>query len=290
MTHGGPTLTDLRAAADTLRSWIGEADRVLIGAGAGLSVAAGYDYADTRRFAELFPALHRLGLRARYQLIGLRLPPDLLWGYWSVHVTDIRFGPGPHPVYRGLRDLVGDRHHFVMTSNVDALFSRNGFDAGRIFTPQGDYGRYQCERPCARDTWPSKPIIDAALAAYDPATGRVTDPAAIPACPNCGGEVFLNVHKGPEYIPDPYLPAGRRLQAWLDDGPADERLLVLDIGSGYNTPTVVRLPMERIARSRAHGRLLRVNPVQPEVPALPGGRALGIAAGAGDLLAAAAGH
>jgi NAD-dependent SIR2 family protein deacetylase len=271
---------------DTVRRWLADADRVLIGAGAGLSAAAGYDYGDTTRFAELFPALRRRGLRARYQLIGAHLPPDLLWGYWATHVTDIRFSLGPHPVYRQLRDLVGDRDHFVMTSNVDALFARNGFDPDRIFTVQGDYGRYQCETPCTRETWPSKPIIDRAVAAYDPATGRVTDPDAIPACPRCGGEVFLNVHKGPEYIGDPYLPAGRRLQAWLRDAPADERLLVFDIGSGFNTPSVIRWPMEKIADARPNGRLIRVNPQHPDVPAHLAGRAIGTDVDAGRLLTA----
>ncbi|MEU8663552.1 NAD-dependent protein deacetylase of SIR2 family, partial [Actinoplanes philippinensis] len=108
----------------TVRRWIAGADRILIGAGAGLSVAAGYDYGDETRFAELFPALHRRGLRARYQLIGRRLPPPLMWGYWGRHVADIRFGPGGHDVYQRLRALVGDRDHFVMTSNVDGLFAR----------------------------------------------------------------------------------------------------------------------------------------------------------------------
>jgi len=290
--HGGPnvlsTVTDLNVVADTVRHWLDDADRVLIGAGAGLSAAAGYDYGDTARFAELFPTLHRRGLRARYQLIGASLPPDLLWGYWATHITDIRFSPGPHPVYQQLRDQIGNRDHFVMTSNVDALFARNGFDPDRIFTMQGDYGRYQCETPCTRDTWPSRPIVDRALAAYDAATGKVTDPDAIPACPNCGGDVFLNVHKGPEYIVDPYLPTGLRLQTWLRDAPADERLLVFDIGSGYNTPSVIRWPMERLAHARPNGRLIRINTQHPEVPAELTGRAIGTDIGADQLLAALA--
>jgi NAD-dependent SIR2 family protein deacetylase len=262
---------------ETLRRWVAEADRILIGAGAGLSVAAGYDYGDERRFAELFPALHRRGLRARYQLIGRPLPPPLMWGYWATHVADIRFSPGTHRVYQQLRALVGDRDHFVMTSNVDGLFERNGFDPDRIFTPQGDYAYYQCETPCTGRTWDSRPIIDAAAAAYDPSTGEVTDPAALPACPNCGGEVFLNVRKGPEFLVDGYLPAGRRLQEWLSTTDPASSLLVLDIGSGHNTPGVIRRPMERVAAAHPRGRLARINPQHPEVPAGLGSRALGIA-------------
>lgn len=33
-----------------------------------------------------------------------------------------------------------DKDTFVLTSNVDMLFPRNGFDEARLFTPQGDYG------------------------------------------------------------------------------------------------------------------------------------------------------
>ncbi|KUL25675.1 SIR2 family NAD-dependent protein deacylase [Actinoplanes awajinensis] len=272
-------------AVDLVRRWLAEADRIVIGAGAGLSAAAGYDYTDTRRFAELFPALHRRGLRARYQLIGARLPAPLMWGYWATHVADIRFGAGGHPVYERLRAVVGDRDHFVLSSNVDGLFTRNGFEPGRVFTPQGDYARYQCEIPCTRETWDSRPIVEAALAAYDPATGEVTDPAAIPACPRCGGEVFLNVRKGPEYLVDPYLATGRRMREWLAGPASGERLVVLDIGTGFNTPGVVRLPMERLAQAHPGARLIRINRDHPEVPAQLGDRAIGLAVGAETVFA-----
>ncbi|MDX8051113.1 hypothetical protein SK571_17130 [Lentzea sp. BCCO 10_0798] len=261
----------------TLERWLDEADRVLIAAGAGLSAAAGYDYSDAERFAELFPVLHEKGLWARYQLIGLPLPPRLLWGYWSVHVDDIRFGEEPNPVYTRLRDLVGTRDHFVLTSNVDGLFERNGFDAERVWTPQGDYGRYQCETPCTRETWPSRPIIEAALATYDAATGEAT---AVPSCPRCGGEVFLNVHKGPEYVPDHYLPAGQRLRDWLDDG-----VLVIEIGAGYSTPGVIRSPVESVVRALPGARLVRINTAHAEVPEDLAGRALSVRADVAEVLA-----
>jgi len=260
----------------TLERWLDEADRVLIAAGAGLSAAAGYDYSDTERFAELFPVLHEKGLWARYQLIGLPLPPRLLWGYWSVHVDDIRFGEEPNPVYTRLRDLVGTRDHFVLTSNVDGLFARNGFAEDRVWTPQGDYGRYQCETPCTRETWPSRPIVEAALATYDVLTG---ESETVPACPRCGGEVFLNVHKGPEYVPDHYAPAGTRLREWLGDG-----VLVIEIGAGFSTPTVIRRPVESLVRSLPSARLVRINTAHAEVPADLGERAVSVRADITEVL------
>ncbi|WP_150134521.1 hypothetical protein [Streptomyces hyaluromycini] len=134
MSSTSNTHTSAPQAVETLRSWLGEADRVLVTAGAGLSAAAGFDYGDAERFRELLPALHRLGLRSRY-LLGAPLPADMMWGYWAVHIDDIRHGPGPNDLYQRLRALVGDRDHWVMTSNVDALFVRNGFASDRVFTP-----------------------------------------------------------------------------------------------------------------------------------------------------------
>ncbi|MGW0574038.1 NAD-dependent protein deacetylase of SIR2 family [Streptomyces tauricus] len=271
---------DLEAAAETMHTWLGEADRVLITAGAGLSAAAGYDYGDEDRFRELFPALHRLGLRSRY-LVGVPLPPELWWGYWAVHIDDIRFSPEPNPLYQQLRSLVGDKDHWVMTSNVDALFARGGFDPDRIFTPQGDYGRYQCTTPCTPTTFDSRPLVAQLLAAYDPATGAVTGP--LPSCPNCGGEVEINVRIGPEFVDDPYLPSGRRLQDWLVNA-ADARLLILEFGAGFNTPGVIRWPGENLTRQIPHARLVRVNPTHPETPADLTGRTLSVPAEADRLL------
>jgi len=262
---------------NTFRTWLDESSHVLVAGGAGLSAAAGYDYGDTRRFAELFPALQRLGLRARYQLIGLPLPPPLLWGYWSVHVNDIRFGAEPNPLYRRLRALIGDRDHFVLTSNVDGLFARNGFAEDRVWSPQGDYARYQCETPCTEETWASSSIISRALAAYDPHSGTVVDETAIPACPSCGGPVFLNVRKGPEFVEAPYYEGGVRFAHWRRHLADDARLLVIEVGAGLSTPGVVRWPAENIAYRTPNARLVRINPQHPEVPGALGDRALSIA-------------
>ncbi|CAM5646989.1 MULTISPECIES: NAD-dependent protein deacetylase of SIR2 family [Streptomyces] len=279
--------SDLRAAAGTIRAWLTEADRVLVTAGAGLSAAAGYDYGDEDRFRVLFPALHRAGLRSRY-MVGVPLPPALLWGYWAVHIDDIRFSAAPNPLYRRLRALVGDKDHWVMTSNVDGLFARSGFAPDRIFTPQGDYGRYQCATPCTPTTWDSRPLVARLLAAYDPATGAVTDPDALPRCPNCGGEAEINVRIGPRFVDTPYLPAARRLQSWLGTAPAGTRLLILEFGAGFNTPGVIRWPGEDLTRRFPRARLVRVNPTHPGTPAELADRALPVPADAHRLLDALA--
>jgi NAD-dependent SIR2 family protein deacetylase len=287
-SDAGVVETDLPTAARWVAQQLDAAERVLIGAGAGLSVAAGIDYSDEASFAQLFPAMHRRGFRARYQLIGYPgLTPAQHWGYWSTHVNDVRFGERRHPAYATLLDEVGDTDYFVLTSNVDGMFPRNGFDPERIWTPQGDYALMQCLQPCRPVVWPSEPLIKRALAATDPVSQEVMDPDAIPRCPNCGGPVFLNVNAGRWFLNEHYRPQFDRLRAWLNAKPQTP-LLILEIGAGMNTPSVIRWPLERLAMDYPRATFIRVNPEYPGVPAELGERGAGLRFGALELIAAVA--
>lgn len=258
------------------RAWLDASTHVLIGAGAGLSAAAGVDYADEVSFARLFPALVRKGFRARYELIGYDdWTPAEHWGYWATHVHDVRFMEREAPVYSQLRELVRGKNSFVVTSNVDALFARNGFDEAHIYTPQGDYAHMHCCQPCSPEVWPSEPMIKRILGVTDPATLTVTDPGAIPRCPRCGGPVFMNVRLDVSFSDEPYCVQRKRANAWLANI-GEEPLLVLEIGAGFNTPGVVRWPMERIAEAIPQARFVRINLTDPEVPPTLGSRAIGL--------------
>ena len=242
-----------------------DADGILIGAGAGLSADAGLDYTDTARFARLFPAMLKRGFRMQAELIGYTgWSPEAQWGYLAIHVNEMRFKAPPHPVYGRLLDLARNKDYFVMTSNVDGMFVKNGFDEKRVFTPQGNYALMQCLKPCRNTTWPTKPVIDRILPKIDPETQEVTDPEVIPHCPYCGGPVFMNVRGGDWFIEDPYIEQAERFSEWLKR--KHSRLVALEIGAGFNTPNVIRWPMERIVRFHHDAHLIRVNVQWAQVP------------------------
>ena len=283
--------TDGRLAqtAQQVARWIREADRVVIGAGSGLSAAAGLDFGDEEDFAERFPALVRRGLKAAYQMIGYSdLSEAAFWGFWAVHVMQMRFADGRNAVYEGLLRVVRDKDCFVLTSNVDALFVRNGFDPDKVWSIQGDYAFLQCLRPCTTEVWPSAPPLQRALAAIDPVTQEVADPACVPRCIHCGGSVFMNVRGGVWFLEVPYRPQMERWRAWFGGIRPGERLLLLDVGSGFNTPSVVRWPMERVALRDPGARLVRINLHHADLPRELGGRGLAVAAGARETIAAIA--
>ena len=54
-----------------------------------------------------------------------------------------RYQDAPKPVYQTLRDLLVDKDHFILTTNVDHCFQKAGFDKKRLFYTQGDYGLFQ---------------------------------------------------------------------------------------------------------------------------------------------------
>jgi NAD-dependent SIR2 family protein deacetylase len=278
------------------RSWLKSADALVISAGAGLSAASGLDYNDRELFARLFPdAVRWEGMACMYHAIGKRdwSSPAAMWAYLAQQVSMARFEwPASPEVYGRLLNFVSGRDYFVLTSNADGMFEQNGFDPALISTPQGDYSRLQCLSKCQPDAvWPSRDVL-ANLRGHLVGGGetgpQVVDPSVpLPTCPYCGGAAFLNVRGGSWFLESHLRPTQERLEQWLESQlGAGRRLVILELGAGYNTPGVIRWPSEAwVAKAGVLGRLIRVNPAHSEVPVELGGRALGLDLGARQALA-----
>lgn len=258
---------------------LAEADFVLIAAGAGMSVDAGFDYTSEVEFVRRYPVLATKGPRCRYHLFGYPwASPAQQWGHLARHLEELRFTPPPRPApYEQLRALTEGKRRFVLTSNADDLFERMGFGADRVWTRQGSYSRLQCLGPCDESsTWLAEPWVRSALPAVDLATEELTDAALVPRCPRCGGPVMMNVRGGDWFLEAPYEPQRERFMRWLNEAQRGT-LLVLCVGTGFNTPGVIRWPAEQVALGHPRGTLVRVNKHHPEVPRELGERGRGIA-------------
>ncbi|MBY8913923.1 hypothetical protein KY305_14360 [Bacillus sp. YC2] len=243
-----------------------QADCVLIGAGAGLSASAGIDYGDTKIFERLFTPLMKKGFRRQYELIGYNdWMEEEKWAYWATHVNYVRFEFPPSPVYQALLNLVKNKDYFVITTNVDGMFEKAGFDVNRLCTPQGDYAQYQCNKPCTHETWPTKPVIDKILPNIDQSTLTIKDSSLVPHCANCGGPVFLNVRVDDSFIDDPYVNQWEKYRDWLQTT-QNKKLFVIEFGVGFNTPSIIRWPFENIVYNHSQASLLRVNQNDSDVP------------------------
>lgn len=274
-TAAAATSDSTAALLQQVAAWVQEADFVLIGAGAGMSVEAGVNYHDTKTFAAMHPGMVKRGFKYPYQLVGFDdwESPQLAWGYLAAHVTHVMGVPVPHkPTYGSLAQLVEGKDSFVITSNVDTLFHRHGFDTDRIYTPQGDWRYMQCKKPCRPDAyWRSEETIAKLMSGYSRATGEVDSKQELPTCPFCGSsDVFSSVRGGRWFLDSPYEAAAQRFDDWLlrvqkavttnSTAKAPKRVVVFDIGTGFNTPSVVRYRMERVAAALGDGaRIVRIN-------------------------------
>ncbi len=259
-------------------SWLAEADHVLITAGAGMSVDAGFDYTRSDQFVPRYPVLAARGPQCRYHVFGYAWASEAeQWGHIARHLEELRYAPPPNALpYVQLQALTAGKNRFVLTSNADDLFERSGFDAKHLWTRQGSYSRLQCFGACdAASTWLADEWVARAVPAVDLVSEELRDPTLIPHCPTCGGPAMLNVRGGDWFIDAPYLPQGERFGEWWSQAQGGQ-LLVLDVGSGFNTPSVVRWPAEQLAERHRQGRLVRVNREYPQVPAELGGRGLGL--------------
>lgn len=128
---------------------IQSADVLLIGAGAGLSSAAGLTYSG-QRFEEHFaPFIKAYGLTDMYSAGFYPYPTaEAEWAYWAKHIYHNRYADTGLPLYRKLFQLVKDKDYFVITTNVDSQFMKAGFNQQRFFEVQGNYGEFQCSVPC----------------------------------------------------------------------------------------------------------------------------------------------
>jgi NAD-dependent SIR2 family protein deacetylase len=248
------------------RQWLVQADSVLLASGAGLSAAAGIDYTDPQWFAQHFTPMLQYGVKTCGEILGgMGLPPLLQWGYLSHQLQLVRFSKMDHPVYHLQYEQLKNRDYFVMTSNVDALYERHGFDPERIYTPQGDYARLQCTGPCTEATWSTQEHIERIRAATDPDTYELQDNSLLPTCPNCGRPLFMNVRAAHWFLEAPYRGQAKRLHQWLS-GLDERNLLIIEIGAGFNTPSVIRWPMEQLTARRPNTRFIRVNTNEHQVP------------------------
>ncbi|KAL3430506.1 hypothetical protein BDV09DRAFT_199579 [Aspergillus tetrazonus] len=250
----------------TARSWLEQADYLIISAGAGLSAATGLDYTSTDLFAKYFPAFLPLGLRRLYDVFGFSgwKSPAQKWGYYFHHLNMVKTWP-KSPLYASLLEIASrfGTRCFVRTSNADGLFLANGFHPSRISTPQGQYAYLQCFAKCRREAvFPSAPFLTAALPFLDPQTQLLTDESKIPRCRYCSGELTLCVRGGDYFNDSPFQGQEREYARFLEHVSSEieqgRNAVILELGVGMNTPSVLRWHNEELVEeSNGGSRLIR---------------------------------
>lgn len=268
---------------------IKEADAVIIGAGAGASTAAGISYGG-KRFRENFGEfIQKYGSQYMTDMYTAGFYPfpseEAKWGYWSKHALLNRFDPPALPLYTKLYDIVKEKDYFVLTTNVDHQFWKAGFSPERIFATQGDYGKIQCQRACHPKTYDAEELFQK----MDAKRKDCLIPSdLVPTCPVCKGKMTMNLRCDQYFVEDEaWHEAADRYAEFLRKI-ENKKIVLLELGVGFNTPVIIRFPFEKMVRNHADYVLIRLNKDEAVVPESFGARAVGIGgdmAGAVDALA-----
>ena len=227
-------------AIAALRKALKEAQAVVIGAGAGLSISAGFTMSGPRFYEHFQDFADAYGFQDMYS--GGFYPFDTLeeyWAYWSRYIELNRYSPARYPVYERLLELVQGKDYFVITTNVDHQFQRAGFDHHRLFYMQGDYGLWQCSVPCHQKTYDNEAIVHEMVRSQ---TDLRIPSRLIPRCPRCGKPMSMNLRIDATFVEDPGWHAAARRYGDFLRRHAHKKILFLELGVGLNTPGIIKYP------------------------------------------------
>ena len=260
---------------------IKEADTIVIGAGAGLSTAAGFVYSGAR-FEEYFSDFkEKYGFSDMYSggFCDYKTLEEY-WGYWCRYIYINRYMAPPISLYEDLYRLVKNKDYFVLTTNVDHCFQRAGFDKKKIFYTQGDYGLFQCSKPCHNSTYDNEEIIREMVLSqgFEIEDGKLIKPAnaklkmtvpteLIPKCPKCGRPMSMNLRADDTFVEDAgWKKAADNYEEFMR-AHMGKKIVFLELGVGYNTPGIIKYNFWQYARTWQQAYYACINKGEAYLPA-----------------------
>ena len=248
---------DYSEEIERLRSALQAADAVVIGAGAGLSTAAGFTYSGERFHDNFSDFEEKYNFHDMYS--GGFYPyetPEEQWAFWSRNIMLNRYSKLPTPLYSDLLSLVKDKDYFVLTTNVDHCFQKAGFDKKRLFYTQGDYGLFQCSEPCCNKTFDNEELVKRM---YEQQRNMKIPSELLPKCPRCGKPLAMNLRADDRFVEDDgWHKAAERYSGFIRSR-KNTWILFLELGVGYNTPVIIKYPFWQLTAANPNAVYACVN-------------------------------
>ncbi|WP_299061976.1 Sir2 silent information regulator family NAD-dependent deacetylase [uncultured Actinomyces sp.] len=244
---------------------ISAADAVMVGAGSGLSVAAGFTYSGERFQTYFADFIETYGFSDMYSagFYPFRTMEEQ-WAYWSRHIWYNRYVDAPKDTYDKLLQLVYGKDFFVLTTNVDHRFQLAGFPKERLFYTQGDYGLWQCSVPCHDLTYDN---FEAVARMVEEQHDMRVPSELVPYCPRCGEPMSMNLRCDATFVEDAgWHRAARRYQDFIESH-GGSRIIFLELGVGANTPGIIKYPFWKQTYANASATYACVNFGQAQAPA-----------------------
>jgi NAD-dependent SIR2 family protein deacetylase len=236
---------------------IKNAEKLVIGAGAGLSAAAGLEY-DGNRFTENFkPFIEKYGMKDLYtsSFYPFRTQEEK-WAYWARHISLNLFETPVKKLYIKLMKLASSKDYFVITTNVEGQFTKSGVEKNRFFEVQGNYGYFQCAKGCHDKLYNNERLVAQMIS--ETSDCRIPS-SLVPKCPVCGGDMEVNLRKDNFFVQDNNWYTSESNYRKFISGIEGKSTVFLELGVGYNTPGIIRFPFEAMVRNNPNALFIRLN-------------------------------
>ena len=259
-----PSTKSCSEQIEQLRTALHDCDAVVIGAGSGLSTAAGFTYTGERFEQHFSDFAQKYGIRDMYSGGFYPFPTqEEFWAYWSRYIFINRHQNAPKLVYDDLLKLVQNKDCFVITTNVDHCFQKAGFDKKRLFYTQGDYGLFQCSEPCCQETFDNEAAIREMVKRQE---GMKVPTELLPVCPHCGKPMTMNLRSDNKFVEDEgWHRAAERYENFLRTR-EEQKILFLELGVGYNTPIIIKYPFWQMTAKNPNATYVCINQGQAVCP------------------------
>ena len=249
-----------------LRMAFEESDAVIIGAGSGLSTSAGYEFAGERLKKHFGDFVNKYGMADMYTGCFADFETnEERWAYWSRWAWINRYEEIPKDTHRKLLELLAGKDYFVLTTNIDHTFQRSGFPKEKLCYTQGDFGLFQCQKPCHPATYDNYETLKKMIAE---ARDMRIPAELIPHCPKCGREMDFNLFWDDTFVRDEgWHTAHDRYEEYLSYHETG-RILYLELGVRFNSPGVIKFPFWNMAAKNPDAIYASINLTNPCYPAL----------------------
>ena len=243
---------------------IKEADYILIGAGSGLSTAAGIEYFGERFYKNFADFIKKYHFTDMYSSAFYDFKTqEEKWAYFAKHIYLNNVGMEATDTYKKLLKLVKNKEYFVLTTNVDDQFEKAGFDKKRIFATQGSYRYIQCSQACHNKLYDDSDLVKEMIAKTNEDLKIPTK--LVPKCPICGEDMDVNLRKDAYFVQDEHWYEQDEKYGEFLDKAKDKKVVLLEFGVGFNTPGIIRFPFEKMTFENENWNLVRFNKDNPSV-------------------------
>lgn len=161
------------------------------------------------------------------------------------------------------------------------MFQRSGFEKKRLFYTQGDYGLWQCSRPCHKKTYDNEQAVCEMLSRQK---DRRIPTELVPRCPVCGAPMAMNLRSDNTFVQDEgWDQAAGRYEDFLRLHQG-QSVVFLELGVGGNTPGIIKYSFWRMTAGNPRATYACVNYGEAVCPKEIEGQAICINGDIGEVL------